>query len=210
MICNIERLPRQIFAKIAFMMSLVALMTTGTGSLRAQIDMGGVAGTIKDPAGAVVPGASVTLTNQATGVARKVNSSSSGTYVFEAVPAGTYNLRVEANGFKTYLATGIQVHVQNVVAADVALYVGAVSEVLTVTSQLQLLQAQDASLGRTIGTRSVNDLPLNGRNWLSLTQLSAGTYLPPGGSPNTVPSASGQNFTAIMSKGAEPARSISG
>lgn len=171
---------------------------------QAQIDMGGVAGTIMDPAHALVPGAQITLTNDATQVAQRVKSSSSGAYVFEAVPAGTYSLKVEANGFKTNFITGIQVHVQNVVTVDVSLNVGSVNEILTVNSQLQLLQAQDASLGQTIGTRSVNELPLNGRNWLSLTQLSAGTYLPPGGNANTVPSPSGQNFTSILSNGAEP------
>src|SRR5579859_4822394 len=181
-----------------------ALLIVSTPALRAQIDMGGVAGTIKDPSGALAPGAQITLTNEATRVAQKTRSSSSGAYVFEAVPAGSYTLKVEASGFKTYIATEIQVHVQNVVTADVVLNVGAVSEVVTVTSQLQLLQAQDASLGQTIGTRAVNDLPLNGRNWLSLTQGSAGTYLAPAGSANTVPSPSGQNFTAIMSNGAEP------
>ncbi len=180
------------------------LMSVCLPPLPAQVDMGGVAGTIKDPAGAVVPGARITLTNEATDVVQRANSSSRGAYVFEAVPAGSYALKVEANGFKTYVAAGIQAHIQNVVTADVSLTVGAVSEVLTVTSQLQLLQAQDASLGQTIGTRSVNDLPLNGRNWLSLAQISAGTYIAPGGNANTVPSPSGQNFTTILSNGAEP------
>src|SRR5690242_14354421 len=111
-----------------------------TVPLRAQIDMGGVAGTVKDPAGAVVPNASLTLTNEATGVAQKMISSSSGTYVFQAVPAGSYELKVEAPGFRTYMATGIEVHVQNVVTADVPLTVGKVNEVLTVTSAQPLLQ----------------------------------------------------------------------
>lgn len=172
--------------------------------LEAQIDTGGVAGTIKDPAGALVPNALITLTNDATGVSQKTQSSSGGAYVFNAVPVGTYTLKVEANGFKTSMASGIIVHVQNVVTVDVSLNVGAVNETVTVTSQLQLLQAENASLGQTINTRTVNDLPLNGRNWLSLTQLSAGTYLAPAGNANTVPSPSGQNFTGIMSNGAEP------
>ncbi|MGI8744933.1 MAG: TonB-dependent receptor domain-containing protein [Bryobacteraceae bacterium] len=179
-------------------------MSISSLPLRAQIDMGGVAGTVKDPTAALVPGAELTLTNEATGVAQKARSSSSGTYVFEAVPVGSYALKVEAPGFKTYLVTGIQIHVQNVVTADISLAVGAVSEVLTVSSALPLLQAQDASLGQTIASRPVNELPLNGRNWLSLTQLSAGSYLV-GGSVSTIPSPSGQNFTgSIFTNGAEP------
>src|SRR5207253_4123269 len=114
-----------------------------------------------------------------------------------------YELKVETSGFKMYFLTGIQVHVQNVVTADVALMVGRVNEVLTVTSAMPLLQAQDASLGQTIGSRSVNDLPLNGRNWLTLAQLSAGSYLL-GGSVSITPAPSGQNFTgSIFSNGAE-------
>src|SRR5690348_3269908 len=108
--------------KMALAAALTAFLISP--SLRAQIDMGGVAGTVKDPTGAVVPNADLTLTNEATAVAQKTRSSSSGTYVFQAVPAGSYQLKVEASGFKTYVATGIQVHVQNVVTADVPLMVG--------------------------------------------------------------------------------------
>src|SRR5215468_3946083 len=110
--------------------------------LRAQIDVGGVAGTVKDPTGALVPNADLTLTNEATGVAQKIRSSSSGTYVFQAVPAGSYELKVEVSGFKTYVATGVQVHVQSVVTVDISLSVGRVNEALTVTSVAPLLQAQ--------------------------------------------------------------------
>ena len=89
---------------------------------------------------------------------------------------GSYTLRANAHGFKVYLLTGIQVHVQSMVTANVQLQLGSVNEEVTVTSAVPLLQAQDASLGQTVPEVSVNDLPLNGRNWLSLTQLSAGTY----------------------------------
>lgn len=190
--------------RVLFFVCAVLLIGACSAPLWAQIDMGGVAGTVKDPTGAVVPDAQLTLTNEATRVAQKTQSSSSGTYVFGAVPAGSYALKVEASGFRTYVATGIQVHVQSVVTADVPLTLGAVSEVVSVTSAQPLLQAQDASMGQTIATRAVNDLPLNGRNWLSLAQLSAGSYIM-GGSSGTIPAPSGQNFTAtIFANGAEP------
>ncbi len=152
--------------------------------LWAQIDMGGVAGTVKDSAGAVIQGAKITLTNEATQVAQTVQSSSSGSYVFTAVPVGTYTLKADAPGFKTYVDTGIQIHIQNIVTADVPLVPGSVNQQVTVTSAVPLLQAQDATLGQTVPTQQINDLPLNGRNWLSLTQLSAGTYTGPGSSPS--------------------------
>ena len=143
---------------------------------RSQTAAGGVAGTVKDSSGATVRDVVLTLTNDATNVVQTTRSTSSGTYVLEGVPVGTYTLKADAHGFKAYVLTGIQVHVQSIVTADIALQVGSVSQEVTVTSAVPLLQAQDASLGQTVPTVQVNDLPLNGRNWLSLAQLSAGTY----------------------------------
>ena len=173
----------------------VFFLIVSTTTLWSQIDMGSVTGTIKDPSGAVVAGSQLTLTNEATGVAQKVRSNSSGSYVFEAVPVGSYTLKVEAAGFKTYEATGIQVHVQNIVTSDVSLEVGAVNNVVSVTSAAPLLQAQDASLGQTISAASINDLPLNGRNWISLANVTSGSYVVSGNGPGT---------TTIFANGAEP------
>jgi hypothetical protein len=172
---------------------VMSFATMFSSPLSAQIDRGGVTGTVTDPAGAVVPAANITLTNEATGVTQKVQSLSGGTYVLQGVPVGSYSLKVEAAGFKAHVATGLQVHVQSIVTADVALEVGAVTEVMTVSSSAPLLQAQDASVGQTIASKSVNDLPLNGRNWISLASLAAGSYL-----------VGGTGSTTIFSNGAEP------
>lgn len=147
-----------------------------SSQLLAQTTMGGITGTVKDATGAVIKGAQITLTNDATQVVQTAQSTSTGTYVFEAVPVGTYTLRADAPGFKTYVLTGIQTHVQNIVTADVPLISGSVSQQVTVTSAVPLLQAQDATLGQTVPTVQVNDLPLNGRNPFNLTALAAGAY----------------------------------
>jgi hypothetical protein len=165
------------------MAGLILFLACALGSY-AQIAQGGVAGTVKDSSGAAVPNAQITLTNRDTNVSRGTQSTSSGTYVFDSVPVGTYTLKADAPGFKTYVLAGVEVHVQNVVTADVPLAVGEVSQQVSVTSEVPLLQAQDASLGQTIPSVQVNDLPLNGRNWLSLTQLSAGTTASSGSSPD--------------------------
>lgn len=144
--------------------------------LWAQLTVGGIAGTVKDSSGAVVKGARITITNEATGATQAAVSTSAGTYVFTAVPVGTYTLKANAQGFKGYVDAGIQVHIQDTVTADIPLVPGTVTQTVTVTSIVPLLQAQDASLGQTVPTEQVNDLPLNGRNWLSLAQLSAGSY----------------------------------
>jgi hypothetical protein len=161
--------------------------------LRAQIDMGGVAGTVKDPSGAAVPAAALTLTNEATNVAQKALSSSTGTYVFEAVPVGSYTLKAEAQGFATYLSQSLQVHVQRVVTVDIALTLGGSTQTVTVMPEATMLQAEDASLGQTVGSESMNGLPLNGRNWISLGTLAAGSYL-----------TGGTNTTSLFVNGAEP------
>ncbi len=171
------------------------LLCVSPMGLWGQITTGGVAGTVKDPSGAVVQGATVSLTNVATQVTQTTQSTSSGAYIFANVPPGTYTLKADAPGFQTYVQTGLLVHVQNVATADILMTLGSVSQQVTVTSAAPLLQAQDASLGQTIPSVQVNDLPLQARNWLSLTQLAAGTYAAPGSNPD--------NPSSILSNGAE-------
>jgi hypothetical protein len=77
----------------------------------------------------------------------------------------------------TYLSNGLQIHVQSVVTADLTLKVGGATQTITVTPEGTMLQAEDASLGQTISSESMNDLPLNGRNWISLATLATGSYL---------------------------------
>jgi hypothetical protein len=166
------------------------------GRAFAQIDTGSLTGTVKDPSGALVIGAHCTLTNTATSISQTAISTSAGAYTFEAVHAGTYTLKVSTPGFKEYLLTGIQVHVQNIVTADVSLQLGAASAEVTVTSAVPLLQAQDASVGMTINSKMANDLPVQGggggRNFTTLAELAPGVYS--NGNPDT---------TTILASGVE-------
>lgn len=176
-----------------FAQRILCILLLASSPLWAQLTVGGIAGTVKDSSGAVVPGAQITITNEATQVIQTTVSTSTGTYVFSSVPVGTYSLKAMAKGFKVYVDTGVQVHIQNIVTADIPLEPGAVTESVTVTSAVALLQAQDATLGQTVPTEQINDLPLNGRNWLSLAQLSAGSYAL--GAPGS---------STIFANGAEP------
>lgn len=160
----------------AMLLAGIVFLAFFASDVHGQITAGGVVGTVKDPSGAVVKGATITLTNQATNVVLSTVSTSSGNYSFQNVPVGKYTLKAVSPGFRPYILQDVQVHVQNVITADIPLQLGKVNQAVTVTSSVPLLQAQDASLGQTISGTDVNDLPLNGRNWLSLTQLSAGTY----------------------------------
>ena len=142
--------------------------------IAAQIATGGVVGTVKDSAGSAVPDAELTLTNNQTAVVQTTRSTSTGTYVFNSVPAGSYNLRAAHSGFQDVVIENIDVHVQVVLTEDVSLPVGSVRQQVTVTAAAPLLQAENASIGTTIGSREVVDLPLVNRNWASLAQLSSG------------------------------------
>src|ERR1700749_1812131 len=92
--------------------------------VQAQLEQGSLTGTIKDPSGAVVPGVPITLTNAATGVAQNAVSTSTGTYSFTAVNAGTYTLKATANGFEAYVADNVQIHVQQAANIDIKLSIG--------------------------------------------------------------------------------------
>jgi Carboxypeptidase regulatory-like domain/TonB dependent receptor len=162
------------------------LMLAFCGHAHAQIDTGSITGTVKDPSGAVVPGAECTVTNTDTGIANQEKTTSAGAYVFDGLKAGTYNLKVVAHGFEEYDLNSIQVHVQNIATADVSLQIGSATQEVTVTSAVPLLQAQDASVGMTINSKMANDLPIEGgsqgRNFLALTTTAPGVYANSGAS----------------------------
>ena len=149
----------------------------------AQIDRGEVTGTVLDPSGAVVAGAQITLTNDSTNVKAVSKSTSTGTYVFGNLNPGTYTIEAESGGFDHFVEQGVNVHVQQVLNVDVHLQTGNVKQSVTVTAAAPLLQAENAAIGQTITTETVNDLPLATRDWGSLAQLSAGVSTAPAGQP---------------------------
>jgi hypothetical protein len=175
---------------------LLSIAILFPAALLAQVDTGGITGTVSDPSGAVVSGATVTLTNTATSVPQVTKSTSTGTYDFAGVRPGTYTLQAEAPGFETFIDSGLLIHVQQVLTVDVHFLTGAVSQQVTVTAEAPLLQAENAAVGQTITTQAVNDLPLQTRDWASLAQLSAGVATAPVGQPS---SDSGQTSSAFFS-----------
>jgi Carboxypeptidase regulatory-like domain/TonB dependent receptor len=140
----------------------------------AQVDAGSITGTIRDASGAVVPGAVVTLTNDDTGLVQTTTTGSSGEYIFTPIKIGRYSLAAEFKNFRRVQLLHVTVEVQQHVLADLVLTPGAATETVTVTEEPPTLQTQDASVGQVVGARAINDLPLNGRNFTFLAQLSAG------------------------------------
>lgn len=172
----------------------IGMLMASVPSLFAQVATGRVNGTVTDLSGAVIPGATVTLTDEGTNVAQTVKSSASGDYVFEAVNPGVYTLKAEAPGFQQFISTGIHVHIQQNPTVDAKLTVGEVAQKVTVTAAAPLLQTQNASVGQTIDGQQVNDMPLQSRDWTTLGLLAAGTTTS-GGSSNAEFNVMGQNWT---------------
>ncbi|MGB9147722.1 MAG: TonB-dependent receptor, partial [Acidobacteriaceae bacterium] len=168
--------------RAVLVLCLLAVLAIASRPLLAQIDTGSITGTVLDPSGAVVAGAKITLTNVATGVKAQTSSTSTGNYVFSGLIPGTYAIEAESGGFENYVVHGIVVHLQQVVTLDIGMKTGSVQQQVTVTAAAPLLQAQNAAVGQTIDTQTVNDLPLATRDWGSLAQMSAGVLAaPPGG-----------------------------
>ena len=142
------------------------------------MDTGSITGTVTDTSGAVVSGAKVTLTNEGTGTNLSTATGADGVYEFSPVRIGSYKLDASAQGFKKELQIHVVVDVSARVLVNFKLQPGAVSETVEVTSTAPVLQSQDASVGQVVDQRSVNNLPLNGRNFTFLAQLAAGVNTP--------------------------------
>jgi len=166
-----------VFLRILVVLAAVAVLLNLT-PLYAQVDTGSITGIVSDPSGAVIGGAKVTLTNEGTGASLSTTSGSDGSYQFNPVRIGTYRLESSAQGFSSVTQTNVRVNVGTAVVANFSMKTGSTTETIEVTAAAPVLQTQDASVGQVMDTRNVNNLPLNGRNFTFLAQLSAGVNSP--------------------------------
>ena len=139
-----------------------------------QKDMGSIVGTVKDPSGAVVAGAKVTVTDADRGTSFETSTNASGEYVATPLHIGRYNVIVEKPGFRKQIIGPIVVDVQARPSVEVTLHLGQVSETVVVTSQGSQLETETSELGQVVSGRQATTLPLNGRNFAQLAQLAAG------------------------------------
>ena len=147
-------------------------------TLLAQDDTGSISGIVTDSTGAVIKGATVRLTNEATSAEITTTTGADGNYVFSPVRIGTYTVTATNEGFQKTVSKGVVVNVTANVLLNMILKPGATTETVEVTSSAPVLQTQDASVGQVVDSRAVNDLPLNGRNFTFLAQISAGVNTP--------------------------------
>lgn len=151
-----------------------ALIGLGASRALAQADQGAITGLVQDPTGAVVPNADVKLVNVDTSLTINTKTDSSGNYVFSPIKIGRYTVAVSAPGFSTTTQENIEVHVQDRIAVNVALKPGSENTSITVTGAPPLLQTAEGSTGQVIESKTINETPLNGRNWIFIAQLTAG------------------------------------
>src|ERR1035438_1455806 len=157
---------------VGTLLFLVALLVPAM--VAAQVDMGSVSGVIRDPSGAAIPHAKVMLINEATGITMTAATGSEGQYTFSPIKIGRDSVSASAAGFKSVRQNNVSVDVQQKVALDLQLALGESTETVVVNEAPPLLQTQDASVGQVVEEQTIKDLPLNGRNFTFLAQLSAG------------------------------------
>ena len=146
--------------------------------LFAQVDTGTILGTVTDASRAIIRDASVTLTNEGTNANLTATAGPDGTYKFTPVRIGSYKVSVSSQGFQTTTQHHVIVNVGADVMVDFTLKPGLVTETVEVTTATPVLETQNASVGQVVDSRSVNNLPLNGRNFTFLAQLVAGVNAP--------------------------------
>ena len=168
---------RQFFAAVAFVFVLA-------GGCLAQTSTSQISGTVRDASSAVVPNASVTLTNEATGISQTQNTTDAGIYAFPSIPVGPYTVKAEAAGFRTAVRNGNVVQVGTPLTIDIALEIGAASEIVSVAASAELLQTSNAAIGNVVEQKAIVDLPLNGRNPLNLLIYEAGVVQRSGNTVN--------------------------
>jgi hypothetical protein len=147
-------------------------------ALFAQIGASGITGTVTDSTGATVPHAKITAINEATNVAASTISSAAGTYEMRNLIPGFYDVTAELSGFKTSVTRHVVTEVDKVSRVDIQLTVGAISQSVTVTSgEAVQLDSESSTVGLLIPTKEIENLPLNGRNWISLNYLTPGAVV---------------------------------
>ena len=150
------------------------LLLISASQIGAQVTTADIVGLVADSTGAAVPGAKVVLRNVATNEERTVLTDSTGNYLFTLLPVGHYSLRVENPGFKAWNVADVALAAADRLRLDVRLEVGQMEQSIDVTAQSPALQTDSSTVGTLVNEKGMQDLPLNGRNFVRLAQLAPG------------------------------------
>ena len=165
----------------------VAAQTTGSATLR---------GTVKDPQGAVLRDATITLVNERTKEERRTKSSEDGTYTFTAVSPGVYTLKAEASGFKTASQPNVILETSGTQGIDIAMEIGQPTETVTITSGAEQLQTETGARENTINSSQIDNLSIISRSALELLRILPGVVSPDNTSLESIGFGSGANANA--------------
>jgi Carboxypeptidase regulatory-like domain/TonB dependent receptor len=164
-----------LYRKIVSLMILVAAASLAAHAQSTAT----LSGSVTDPSGAVVPQAKITVHSLATGVDRAAISGSSGDYSIASLQPGDYSVTVQAQGFSAYKLASVTLLVDQNVTVNAKLSIASTGEVVNVQSAAPILEAQSITVGQSIDEKTVQEVPLNGRHFLDLTNLVPGTVVPP-------------------------------
>jgi hypothetical protein len=168
--------------RVARFVSLLVLIILSVSTSFAQTVAGTITGVVTDPSGAVVAGATVTAMNTATGVKTNAVTNGSGIYTIRFLQVGSYALTVEAKGFSASTMNGITLEINQIATVDVGLKISSASSVSVQGTAHPILDTEDVSLGTTLSQTEIENIPLNGRNFSSLTLFEPGAInTDPGG-----------------------------
>lgn len=164
------------------MLFLALFVGLSATAIFAQEPVGSIEGTVRDPQGAVVQNATITVRNTATNATRTATANESGHYSFSQLPPGTYEVKVTAANFKTSAVSDVVVAVGRATALDVSLEIGAATETVTVVGGGEVeVDRTDNTVSGVVNSFQIQNLPLNGRNFLDLAQLQPGVEKVEGG-----------------------------
>jgi Carboxypeptidase regulatory-like domain len=178
-----KAIPISILALLAFALSLPARVG------------GSISGTVLDPLGATVPGAQITAINTDTNVHETTTTDLRGAYSLPELPVGTYEIRVEARGFKPYRRTGVVIDATSALLVDVSLVVGGRTDTVTVSNSAVRAETADTQLGEVIRERKVTAVPLNGRSFTDLLALQPGVAPVSTITPSSITAAGAATFS---------------
>jgi len=188
--------PYSTFRSVQLALALLGFLLLGW-PLSAQISgTGAISGIVRDPSGALVPGASITATNLATGLARHLVSSTKGDFAIQILEPGHYSLSITKEGFATSNFSDIVVNVTQITGVNVTLTLGSAQQAVQVEANGQLLQTESSALGSVVTGQMVSNLPLVSRNYTQIVTLSPGVA-----SDVTDAGAFGRGTTTVVSAG---------
>jgi len=165
---------------IAFTRRIVLFLLAAVAApLLAQVDNGSITGIVRDSSGSVITNAHIEITNTATNVKSELNTNKDGTYEVLGLIPGVYSVRATAQGFSTTVTNSVRIDVQSIAKVDITLTVGNVKQEVQVSASSELLETQQADVGGVMGSRQINELPLNGRQYDQLALLEPGVYADP-------------------------------